>query len=135
MKILKRKKIRGAVWMLPDKQHSQSSPIWLKISWISCAIQQATSKRLTGSFFPFIIFILIYFFKYKSIETHAGASLPLNISAVVSVTTILEGIHTTNSPNLMFSLLFLGSQGCPQFQNLNSIMHYIYVIFIGSASD
>ena len=30
--------------------------------------------------------MLIYFFKYKTIETHARTCLPLNISAVCSVT-------------------------------------------------
>ena len=42
-------------------------------------------KRLPGFFFRFNILILIYFFKYKTIETHARAFLPLNISAVGSV--------------------------------------------------
>ena len=38
-------------------------------------------------FFLFNILILIYFFKYETIETHAHAILPLNISAVGSVDT------------------------------------------------
>ena len=36
-------------------------------------------------FFRFNILIFIYFFKFKTIETHARAFLPLNISAVGSV--------------------------------------------------
>ena len=36
-------------------------------------------------FFRFSILILIYFFQYKTIETHARAFLPLNISAVGTV--------------------------------------------------
>ena len=32
------KKILGAVKKLPAKQHSQSSPIWVKMGWIGCAI-------------------------------------------------------------------------------------------------
>ena len=36
-------------------------------------------------FFCFNVLIFIYFFKYKTIETHARAFLPLNISAVGSV--------------------------------------------------
>ena len=32
------KKIVGAVWELPAKQHSQSSPFPLKLGWIGCAI-------------------------------------------------------------------------------------------------
>ena len=70
---------------MPAKQHSQSSPIWVKIGWIGCAIQQATSKRLPGFVFRFNILFFIYFFKYKTIETHARAFMPLNISAVGSV--------------------------------------------------
>ena len=31
------KKIVGAVWELPAKQHSQSSPFPLKLGWIGCA--------------------------------------------------------------------------------------------------
>ena len=44
MKLLKKKypenlkKIMGAVWQLPAKQHSQSSPFPLKLGWIGCAI-------------------------------------------------------------------------------------------------
>ena len=38
IKILKRKNILGAVSKLPAKKHSQSSPIWVKIGWIGCAI-------------------------------------------------------------------------------------------------
>ena len=36
-------------------------------------------------FFRFDILIFIYLFKYKTIETHARAFLPLNISTVGSV--------------------------------------------------
>ena len=32
------KKIVGALWELPAKQHSQSSPFPLKLGWIGCAI-------------------------------------------------------------------------------------------------
>ena len=39
------KKIVGAVWKLPARQHSQSSPFPLKLGRIGCAIQQVTSKR------------------------------------------------------------------------------------------
>ena len=108
-KMLRQKKILGAVQMLPAKQHSQPSPTYVKIGWISCAIKQATSKQLTGFFFrlKFNTLILIYFFKYKTIETHVGAFLPLNISAVGSVTTILEeSVHATNSPNFGFNVFF-----------------------------
>ena len=38
------KKIVGAVWKLPDKQHSQSSQFLPKLGWIGCAIQQTTSQ-------------------------------------------------------------------------------------------
>ena len=61
-----------------------------KLGWIGCAIQQATSKWLPGFFFRFDILIFIYFFKYKTIETHARAFLPLNISAVGSVYLFIE---------------------------------------------
>ena len=39
------KKIVGAVWELPTKQHSQFSPIRVKMGWIGCVIQQVTPKR------------------------------------------------------------------------------------------
>ena len=78
-------KILGAFWELPAKQHCQSSPFSPKVGCIGCAIQQATSKGLPGFFFRFNILILIHFFKYKTIETHARAFMRLNISAVGSV--------------------------------------------------
>ena len=53
-----------------------------KLSWIGCAIQQAISKRLPG--FSFHFNILIHFFDYVTIKTHACAFQPLNISAVCS---------------------------------------------------
>ena len=42
------------------------------------------------------ISIIIYFFKYETIETHARAFLPLNISAVGRVK--LEILRKRNSP-------------------------------------
>ena len=71
--------------MLPAKQPNLGSPIWMKMGWIGCAIQQATSKRLPGFLFCFNVSIIIYFFEYETIETQARAFLPLNISAVGSV--------------------------------------------------
>jgi hypothetical protein len=38
IKKLKEKKIVGAFLKLPAKKHSQSSPIWVKMGWIGCAI-------------------------------------------------------------------------------------------------
>ena len=32
------KKIVGAIWELPAKQHSQSSQTWVEMGWIGCAI-------------------------------------------------------------------------------------------------
>ena len=61
----------GALQKLPAKQQSQSSPIWVKMGWIGCAIQQVTAKGLPGFRFRFNILILIYFFKYKTISTFA----------------------------------------------------------------
>ena len=43
----------------------------------------STANRLPRFFFNRLIFI--YFFEYKTIETHARAFLPLNISSVGSV--------------------------------------------------
>ena len=50
-----------------------------------------SKQLLNGSqdFFRFNILIFIFFFKYKTIETHARTFLPLNISAVGSVLSIL----------------------------------------------
>ena len=60
------------------------------MGWIGCAVQQVTSKRLPGFFFRFNILIFIYFFKYKTIETHARAFFPLHISDVGSVLSEIE---------------------------------------------
>ena len=61
------KKIIGALWNLPSKP----------------------SKRLLDFVFCFDILIFIYFLKYETIETHARAFIPLNISAVGSVTPLV----------------------------------------------
>ena len=56
-------------------------------NWAGLAVL-FSRQLLNGSqdfFFRFNILIFIYFFKYKTIETHARAFLPLNISAVGSV--------------------------------------------------
>ena len=63
---MKQKKIMGAVQKQPAKQHSQSSPIWVKMGWIGCANQQVTSKQP-----PMIFFIFSgYFFCMTSLRTH-----------------------------------------------------------------
>ena len=69
IKILKQKKILGAVQKLSAKQHSQFSP---KLGWIGCAIQQATSKWLPGFFFCFNILIIIYFLNMKLLRLMAA---------------------------------------------------------------
>ena len=101
------KKIMGDVGKLPAKYHSQSIPFSPKLGWIGCTIYQATSKRLPG------FFILFLFFEYKTIETHARAFLPLNISAVVSVGSMIS----------YFLILAIFGLGClddnqQYFQNL-----------------
>ena len=50
-------------------------------------------------FFRFNIFIFIYFFKYKTIETHARSSLALNISAVGSVGSVQKRIEEIPLPH------------------------------------
>ena len=65
IKILKQKKILGALQKLPAKQHSQSSPFPLKLGWFGCALQQVTSKGLPGILFRFSILIFIYFLNMK----------------------------------------------------------------------
>ena len=47
-------------------------------------------KRLPGLSFCFNDLFIFYFFKYKTIETHARTFLPLNISAVDSVAPLLS---------------------------------------------
>ena len=58
-------------------------------------------------------------------------------SAVGYVTTILEGVHTTNSPNFGFNVFFAFSWllGLPSTlePQLNHALHFFF--FIGSASD
>ena len=94
IKILKRKKILGAVQKLPAKQHSQFSPIWVKMGWIGCAIQQVTAKRLPQFFSYFQeIFFLNDFIKNPQTR-NARAFLPLNISAVSSVSRSVSTAYT-----------------------------------------
>ena len=52
------KKIKGAVWKLPAKQHRQSSPFSPQLGWIDCAIYHATSK------WPLDFFVLIFQFLF-----------------------------------------------------------------------
>ena len=49
------------------------------MDWIGCAIYQANPKRLPGCLF--LLNILIIFFRYETIETHARAFLTLIILA------------------------------------------------------
>ena len=77
------KKIVGAVWKL----NSTANPAHFHPNWAGLAVL-FSRQLLNGSqdfFFHFNISIAIYFLKYKTIETHARAFLPLNISAVGSV--------------------------------------------------
>jgi hypothetical protein len=64
--------------------HGSPAQFWWK--WAGLAVL-FSRQLLTGSqdLFLFNILILIYFFKYKTIETHARAFLPLNISAIGTV--------------------------------------------------
>ena len=120
IKILKRKKILGAVQKLPAKQHSQSSPIWVKMGWIGCAIQQVTSKPLPQFFLIFSGYIFLNDFIKNPQTRYARAFLPLNISAVGSVTMsgmfkMLICAHCVIAPAKCFSSLktiffFLSSQ-------------------------
>ena len=66
-------------------------------------------QLLNGSqdfFFGFNILILFYFFKYKVIETHARAFLPLNISAVGSVSRFPAGPSLMHHTVCVFARLF-----------------------------
>ena len=67
-------------------QNSTANPAHSHPNWAGLAVL-FRRQLLNGfqDFFCFNILILIYFFKYKTIETHARAFLPLNISAVCSV--------------------------------------------------
>ena len=64
----------------------KKNPANFHSNWAGLAVL-FSRQLLNGSqdFFHFNIFIFIYFFKYKTIETHARAFLSLNISAVGSV--------------------------------------------------
>ena len=74
-------KILGALLGLPAKQHCQSSPF---ASNPQCCL--AGSSKWAPRIFIFSIAMGAEYSSYvKSIETHARAFLPLNISAVGSV--------------------------------------------------
>ena len=66
--------------------NSTANPAHFHPNWTGLAVL-FSRQLLNGSqdFFCFNILIFIYFFKYKTIETHARAFLPLNILAVGSV--------------------------------------------------
>ena len=101
IKILKVKEILGAVLKLPAKYHSQSSPIWVKMGQIGCAIQQVTSIRLLRFFSYFQdIFFLNDFIK-KPQTRNARVFLPLNISAVGSVVVSNQVILEFSSNNIV----------------------------------
>ena len=75
-------------------------------NWAGLAVL-FSRQLLDGShdfFVRFNILILIYLFKYKTIETHARAFLQLNISAVGSVQYVLQQIYLT--VNLVLSSFF-----------------------------
>jgi hypothetical protein len=55
----------GAVWELPAKQHSQSSPFPLKLGWISSAIYQIPNYQI---FFQ-ILRIFFFFISFKNPQT------------------------------------------------------------------
>ena len=80
--------------------NSTANPAHFHPNWAGLAVL-FSRQLLNGSqdfFFRFNILIFIYFFKYKTIETHARAFLPLNISAVGSVTGLGTQLrHTVSS--------------------------------------
>ena len=66
--------------------NSTANPAHFHQNWAELAV--LFSRQILNSsqdFFLYNILILIYFFKYETIETHGRAFLPLNISAVGSV--------------------------------------------------
>ena len=60
-------------------------------AWVSM------KKTWLPGFFFFNILIINYFFQYETIETHAGAFLPINISAVGSVESLQSLFHSKNN--------------------------------------
>ena len=98
-KIIKQKKNPGRLfYKLPVKQHSQFSPIGLKLAGLAVLFSK---QLLNGSqdLFCFNILIVIYFFRYETIETHACAILPLSISAVGSVSWLTSYTNSFVSVN------------------------------------
>ena len=95
------KKILGAVWKLPAKYHSQSSPFSPKLGWIGCAIQQVTSKRLP-QFFSYFQDIFLNDFIKNPQTRNACAFLPLNISAVGSVLSLIYFYFSRNTLNEIY---------------------------------
>ena len=90
IKILKRKKKSWEPFRscLLKSTANQAQFEW---KWTGLAVL-FSRQLLNGSqdfFFRFSTLIFIYFFKYKTIETHARTFLPLNISAVGSVVYLL----------------------------------------------
>ena len=72
------KKIVGAVWKLPAKQRSQSSPFSPKFGWIGCTIQQASSKRL-----PRFFFVLIFLFSFIFLNIKPLRPMPANFCHLI----------------------------------------------------
>ena len=82
---------------------TKKNPANFHPNWTGLAVL-FSRQLLNGSqdlffFFRFNTLIFIYFFKYKTIETHARAFLPLNISAVGSVSSGVEFLCSEDGLN------------------------------------
>ena len=92
---LKKIKILGALWELPAKQHCRFWPIRPNfevngLDWQCCL---AGSSQRAPRIFIFSIVLGAENLAYvKSIQTHARAFLPLNISAISSVLQFTESL-------------------------------------------
>ena len=65
--------------------NSKANPAHFHPNWAGLAVLFSRQLLNGSQDFFFRFNILIYFFKYETIETHARVFLPLNISAVGSV--------------------------------------------------
>ena len=70
------------------------------------AVWKLPAKWLPGFFFRFNILILIYFFKYETIETHARAFLPLNILSIGTVMRYVKKMSGFSFSENSFQMIF-----------------------------
>ena len=115
------KKIEGAVWESPAKQHSQSSPFPPKLGWIGCAIQQAAPKQLP-QFFPY--FQHTYFFNYLIKNPQTTIALTFLTHIISGIGGVLEQYILDQKNATVVSIYFLGISIISEYYMTNTLTKF-----------